>query len=179
MKLRTIAAAAWLAALGASAHAYNFAGDTTGGPTYNRPVTLGGLSAVGTAVHYATLTFSVDMSGPYTFTTTTAGAYDPFIALYSPSFNPAAGLANLVALNDDFPAGNYTQSSFTTNLTSGMSYVFVNTGFGNDDFGAFTSSITGQGNVIAVPEPATWGLMALGLLGMGAAVRRSKKAVVA
>ena len=177
MKLRTIAAAALFAAMGASAQAYTFNGDTTGGPTYNRPFTLLSLSGVGTAVHYAAFTFSVDMSGAYTFNATTA-EFDPFIALYSPSFDPTAGLTNLLALNDDF-AGSFSESQFTTALSAGTAYVLINTGYGNADFGAFTTTITGPGNVVAVPEPATWGLMALGMLGVGAAAARRRKQALA
>lgn len=169
------AAAAWACA--ASAQAVVINGNTTGGPTFNRalqgtpPV---GLSLVGTAVAYTTLDFTVSATGSYTFQSdaTVTATWDNFTFLYQGSFNPAAALTNVLVGNDD----NLTigLSGFTTALTAGTNYVFVTTGFANTDFGAYALSITGPGNVITgvVPEPSAWALMAGGLVGMGAWLRR-------
>ena len=66
--------------------------------------------------------------------------------------------------NDDL--GDLTHSGFTYTLTAGTAYIFVTTGFGNADFGTYTNTITGPA-VLAVPEPQTYALMALGLVAMG------------
>jgi len=57
---------------------------------------------------------------------------------------------------------------------AGIDYEFVTTGFANSDFGAFSNTIGGPGAIIAaaVPEPATWALMGLGLAAVGTITRR-------
>jgi hypothetical protein len=171
--LKPVVAAA-LCALGAvlPAHAviYTYTGSTAGGPTFNRPVEDGsGLSAVGTAVSYSSFEFTVSLSGEYTFLTTAPG-YDPFVLLYSPSFSPAAALGNFVAGNDDLLG--FTTSGVSASLSAGMSYVFVNTGFGNTDFGSFSTTIGGPGAVTPVPEPEVAAMLAVGLLMVSLARRR-------
>jgi hypothetical protein len=165
MKLSSLAlAVASLAAAGAAqAATYNFDGDTTGGPTYNRalagdPPT--GLSAVGTDVAYSTFAFSVDTAGSYDFLSTAAG-WDNFTFLYSGSFNPADALSNAIVGNDDLVTIGI--SGFSTALATGTTYIYVTTGFSNTDQGLFSNSITGPGTVAAVPEPESYALMALGL----------------
>lgn len=174
MKLRIVATAAALAALGIvnAAQAQTFSGDTTGGPTFNRPLaSFLGLSALGQGVRYDALEFTVDVSGAYDFLSLAAGNWDNFLFLYSPSFNPATPLLNGVVGNDDFPS--IGRSGFNAvALTSGTPYVLVTTGFEAPDFGAFTNTITGPGIATPVPEPGSWALMALGLAGMGALLRR-------
>lgn len=174
MKFSAVALAAALAAAGAHADTYTYNGDTTGSPTYQRALAgFGGLSGVGTAVRYDTLEFSVTQSGAYDFLSLAAGNWDNFLFLYSPSFDPGSPLVNGVAGNDDFPT--IGRSGFNgVNLSAGVNYVLVTTGFANNSFGAYTNSITGVGSVVVVPEPGTYGLMALGLLGVGALVRRRR-----
>lgn len=170
------AAAAACLSLPAQAVIFTFTGDTTGGPTFNRPLEdLSALSAVGTAVHYSSFTFSPSVSGDYTFLTT--GEFDTFLLLYSGSFNPAAALTNAIAANDDLVAPPFTTSGFAATLAAGSTYVLVNTAFGNTDFGAFSTTIGGPGVVSVVPEPASFGLMALGVLGV-ALRRRAAAATV-
>ena len=69
----------------------------------NRPrEDLSALSAVGTAVHYATLRFSAGIGGDYTFLT--IGNFDTFSILYQGSLLPASPYASAVVANDDLLA---------------------------------------------------------------------------
>lgn len=171
LKVLAVAAAAALSAAGAHAVDFVYGGDTTGSPTYHRSLAgFGGLSGVGTNVAYDTLDFTVTATGAYDFLSVADG-WDNFLFLYSPSFDPGAALSNGVASNDDFPSVGISGFDGVA-LTAGVSYVLVTAGFDNTDFGAYTNTISGPGSVVAVPEPATYGMMALGLLAVGGLARR-------
>lgn len=169
--------AATLVATGSASHAiiYTYTGDTTGAPTFNRPLgDLSGLSFVGSAVNYDAFEFSVSAAGNYTFLTT--ADFDSFLILYSPSFDPSNSLSNALVANDDLLPG-FTTSGFVYTLNTGTSYVLVNTSFANGEAGNFSTTIGGPGAVTPVPEPAAYALMALGLLAVGAAKwRQSSRA---
>jgi PEP-CTERM motif len=154
-----------------SAQAITYVGSTSlTGPTYNRPLSgLTGLSGVGTAVHYDAFSFTATTTGSYNFLSLATGAWDNFLVLYSPTFNPAAGLSNALAANDDGPPpAGIGSAGFTANLTAGSTYVLVTTGFGNSDVGAFTNSYN---LTSAVPEPGQLAMLALGLIGVTATRR--------
>ena len=150
-------------------------GDTTGGSTYNRPLSGTppvGLSAVGTAVRYQVTAFTVDADGGYDFNS--IADYDNFLGLHSGSFDPSDPLSTALTYNDD--RGTIGVSGFTFNLLAGVSYFAVASGFENDDFGTYALTISGPGVITiggaAVPEPASWAMMIAGFGLAGAAMRR-------
>jgi hypothetical protein len=159
----------------AQAATFTYSGDTTGKPTWNRsdsgnpPTTI---SSFATATRYDVFSFTVDTAGSYIFDS--SSPYDNYGLLYQGSFDPASPLTNVIIGNDD----NFTTSyNFTTNLSTGTNYFLVSTGFNNTDFGAFTTTIDGPGNVsaggaTAVPEPFT---IVGTLVGGTAAMRMRKK----
>jgi hypothetical protein len=191
VKLSTLSsslAAIALSTLALSAHAgfYTYTGDTTGGPTFNRPdidyadypfqEVPSGLSGDATDVAYHALTFTVGVSGIYTFLTQSDDVnYDTFVILYSGTFNPADALTNAVAASDDAVFPN--TSGLVFSLVAGNSYTYVVTGYDNDQFGAFSTTISGPGAIAAVPEPASYGLMGLGVAGLAAFARRRRVAL--
>lgn len=168
---QAIAALAMLTALG-SAHAetYAFAGDTTAAPTFHRPVTRTALSTVGTDVRYQPFTFTASASGAYTFISA-ATSFDAYTFLYQGEFTPASPLTSLITLNDDIP-GAYVESGFVAFLDASTPYTYVTAGFSNLEGGQFVATITGEGTISPVPEPAAYGMLVAGLALVGALGRR-------
>jgi hypothetical protein len=159
-----------------------YTGTTNGGPTWNRP--LGGnpptvLSGVGTATPYNVFGFTVNATGLYDFLSNATDplGWDNYLFLYSNSFNPVDQFTNVIVGNDDFPS--IGASGFNgVNLTTGINYFLVTSGFGNADVGAFSNSISGVGDIASssstpVPTPA----LLPGIIGMGAAAYRKRKGV--
>ena len=106
---------------------------------------FGSLSAVGTAAPYASLVFTVGVAGDYTFLTT--AEFDPIVFLYGANFDPGAAIDNGVIANDDLVS--FTTAGLQPTLAAGTPYVFVVTGYGNNDFGAFSTTIGGPAAAIA------------------------------
>lgn len=176
-KSTMLAGVAALAFLSSTASAEVFVGDTTGGPTWNRPFTMTDLSAIGTDTPYAVDSFTVSADGSYDFLSTVSG-WDNFLLLYEVSFDPLDQFTNLLALNDDF--SGIGTSGFSFALSTGVTYLAVTTGYDNDDFGAYTLEVTGPGDVIpgdggpSVPEPASWAMMLAGMGAIGYAMRHRR-----
>lgn len=124
---------------------------TLGGSTWSRPFADGsGLSGVGIGVSYHVYgPFNVDLAGSYTFTS--EQDYDGFVFVYQNSFDPNSPLVNYLAGNDDSGPG----SVITTDLATNTNYYYVTTSFAPEDFGTFTTTITGVGTAtcgtLAVP----------------------------
>jgi hypothetical protein len=154
-----------LAGLAQSAHAdiATVTGDTTGGPTYNRPIeSLASLSLTGTAVQYDLIEFSATVSGGYNFYATSSD-FDTFLILYY-AFDPTLPLAAALTANDDL--FNTSTSGFESSLIAGEEYILVMTSFGNDDVGKYSVTISGPGEISvisAVPEPASWLMLGVGV----------------
>ncbi len=136
-------------------------GDTTGGPVFQRPVEdLSALSAIGTAVYYDVLTFTASSSGDHAFLT--HGDFDTFALLYDGTLNPALPLSHALIANDDFVPDDFSTSGFTWSLVAGQDYSYVVTGFDEQEFGAFSTSIKALAVAAPVPEAETWALFAMG-----------------
>lgn len=157
-------------------------GDTTGGPTWNRPLSLSGLSGTGTNVPYQLQPFYVSLTGTYAFEvagarpTTSFTHTDTYILVYGNSFSSATPLVNLLNGDDDYSgafsllsgngsgfASSRIASGEGTNfaagglaLSSGVQYYAVVTGFGNSDFGTYEAAI-GGGSVTGLPGLVTLG----------------------
>jgi hypothetical protein len=125
----------------------NLDGDTTDGEIWNRPLESGtGMSSVGQGVRYKVYgPFTVDTAGVYTITSTQTG-WDGFLFVYQDEFDPLNPLVNHVAGDDDGPGGVGT-SQVTPNLSTGTNYFIITTGFDPDDYGPYTTTIDGPGNV--------------------------------
>lgn len=171
-----MAAAALALALPASAAFY--IDDTTGSPTYDRPlVDFSGLSAIGEDVAYDVFSFSVSADGLYTVRSFAAGLrqgdpWDQMIFLYASSFDPSAPLLNGVIASDDFN-GNIGVSGFDIALSTGIAYYLVTTSYYPEDTGRYLNVVRGPGEILpAVPEPDTYALLAMGLFAVAFAVRR-------
>jgi hypothetical protein len=180
MKMKSIIAGVFAAivAISASASAQTFFGDTTGGPTFNRPFGTAQLSGVGTNVAYEVNEFTISDSGSYTFNLNAqTSGFDTYLLIYQNVFNPLNQLSNLLAANDDGGPGLNSQA--TLNLATGTNYFAVVTGFDNGDFGAYEliarSDVGSVSLTSAIPEPATWLMMILGFAGVGLQLRRRNR----
>jgi hypothetical protein len=181
--IKCIAACALAFTAGISSAAVTlFSGDTTGDPTWNRPLSgfpPTNLSGVGTAVRYEVIEFQVNNSATYDFRLTST--FDNYLFLYQSSFNPTSQLTNVIVGNDDF-SGTLNAGFNSIALTAGAQYYLVATGFANTDFGSFNGSITGAGgddiatigSVSPIPEPAEWAMMLAGLGAVSWAAKRRK-----
>ncbi len=106
--------------------------------THNRVLTgCGGLSGVGTAVFYDTISITNTGAGTATFIAETSdqgapgvcASMDTFLTAYRPTFNPASPATNCVAADDD--AGPLACSRMTFTVPAGGTAVIVVSSFSN------------------------------------------------
>jgi hypothetical protein len=122
-----------------AAQAVTITGDTTGGPTWNRPVGAGpSLSDFGTNTPYNAQQITItDAAG---FSAAITSGFDSYLHLYLGDFNPADQLTNLEAGDDDRGPGE--DALLGASLTNGR-YTIVVSGFDNGDFGSYTLLLNG------------------------------------
>ncbi|MEO8197102.1 MAG: hypothetical protein ABI689_10295 [Thermoanaerobaculia bacterium] len=117
--------------------------------TYNRVLTgCGGLSGVGTAVSWDTVTITNNSPGTASFVvftsdvgSATCATIDTFLTAYTTTFNPAAPLTNCAAADDDLGVGNCSQIAFS--IPVGETRVVVVTSFGNGALFPYQVNFTG------------------------------------
>ncbi|MGB0132348.1 hypothetical protein, partial [Dokdonella sp.] len=122
--------------------------------TFNRPVSCAGLSGVGTAVSYDTITLTNSGASAATLNIRLAQqgnpsaacgtVIDPVLVEYAGSFNPAAPLTNCLLFNDDTNGSTDRCPSFTgISIPSGATRVYVLSTFDNN--AAFDYEVTFAG----------------------------------
>ena len=147
LALLTSATAGW-------AGSYTNLSSTSGLPAWWRPSENGlspptSMSSVGTAVPYEAIPLHVTQTGSYKFLSSTlpAGSWDNYAFLYATNFNAAQPLTGAVLGNDDFDE-IVGEAGFRYWLTVEVQYYFVETGYGNGDFGSYRLVVTGPGNIL-------------------------------
>ncbi|MCB0826814.1 MAG: PEP-CTERM sorting domain-containing protein [Armatimonadetes bacterium] len=197
--MKRLALLAAVATLAAGAQAVNlfYSGDTTGAPTWQRPLSMTGLSGTGSAVNYHVQEFHVTVTGNYEFEVFGTTHPDTYIFLYEGGFDPNNQFVGLMGGDDDFDGtftmltdnggigGGFNSSKMGGGegqygdtgvaMTAGVNYYAIVTAFDNASFGEFNAAIgNGQGDVIAgaVPEPTTMAIFGLGAAALAARKRR-------
>ncbi|MEH2163469.1 MAG: PEP-CTERM sorting domain-containing protein [Nostoc sp.] len=142
---------------------FNYQGDTTNEPIWRRvapgnpPTLISGEKDgnLGMSVPYSVFDFTIEQSGLYIIsgdsepTPPANRKWDIFLALYQESFNPTEQLTNVLIANT---TTNGSTVTFNRELVTGQKYFLVTTGRRVNDFGAFSNTISGSGQIVAVPE---------------------------
>lgn len=158
----------------------SYSGDTTAGPTWDRPFASGTCCSGNNPNAYDTEIFYVSQTGFYDINSVQNG-FDGFLFVYQEDFDPANQEVNFVAGNDDGAGGIGTSDIDGVELQANTVYIIVTTGFAPGDEGPYTNTITGPGNIVIgsapvlVPTLGEWGLIAFVIMLAGAAVLYSRK----
>ena len=125
---------------------------------------------------YDAYPFTVNAAGAYAITTA-AATFDTYLGLYQGAFDPQNPLANALQYDDDPGLG--TNALINRTLSTGFQYFALVTSYSAPGRGNYSLSIAGPGTATiatgAVPEPATWAMMILGMAATGFAMRRRIK----
>ncbi|MEH2154209.1 PEP-CTERM sorting domain-containing protein [Nostoc sp.] len=142
---------------------FTYQGDTTNEPIWRRvapgnpPTLISGEKDgnLGMSVPYSVFDFTVDQSGLYNIsgesepTQPANRKWDIFLALYQDSFNPTEQLTNVLIANT---TTNGSTVIFNRELLTGQKYFLVTTGRRVNDFGQFSNTISGSGQITPIPE---------------------------
>ncbi|MEH1931970.1 PEP-CTERM sorting domain-containing protein [Nostoc sp.] len=142
---------------------FTYQGDTTNEPISRRvapgnpPTLISGEKDgnLGMSVPYSVFDFTVDQSGLYSIsgesepTPPANRKWDIFLALYQDSFNPTEQLTNVLIANT---TTNGSTVTFNRELLTGQKYFLVTTGRRVNDFGRFSNTINGSGQITPIPE---------------------------
>ncbi|MEH2273067.1 MAG: PEP-CTERM sorting domain-containing protein [Nostoc sp.] len=142
---------------------FTYQGDTTNEPIWRRvapgnpPTLISGEKDgnLGMSVPYSVFDFTVDQSGLYNIsgesepTQPANRKWDIFLALYQDSFNPTEQLTNVLIANT---TTNGSTVTFNRELLTGQKYFLVTTGRRVNDFGQFSNTISGSGQITPIPE---------------------------
>lgn len=121
--------------------------------------------------------FKVDTAGRYDFNSSST-PWQNVISLYENAFDPNDSFSNFLSSSTQSPVlGVSTSTFFVPFLAAGTDYFLVTSGYRSNDFGSFTNTISGVGNIspsttTAVPEPFS---IVGTLIGGIAAMRMRKK----
>ena len=151
------------------------ASDVSTGPQWDRPYFIAGVSTLG-PVNYDVFAFTPEVSGGYTFDSVVSQG-DGFTFLYEGDFDPDAPLDNLLDYglgNGNAPNGAADgQSLIESLLFADTTYYFVTSQFAaNSGPQSYVTTVTGPGNLLAIPEPTTVTLLATATLGLLSRRRR-------
>lgn len=163
MVILGLALAAVCTAQPSKAAVFNYQGDTTNEPIWRRvapgnpPTLISGEKDgnLGMSVPYSVFNFTIDQSGLYTIsgdsepTPPANRKWDIFLALYQESFNPTEQLTNVLIANT---TTNGSTVTFSRELVTGHKYFLVTTGRRVNDFGQFSNTISGLGQITLIPE---------------------------
>ncbi|MBN4003248.1 PEP-CTERM sorting domain-containing protein [Nostoc sp. LPT] len=142
---------------------FSYQEDTTNEPIWRRvapgnpPTLISGEKDgnLGMSVPYSVLDFIVKQSGLYTIngesepTPPANRKWDIFLALYQDSFNPTEQLSNVLIAST---TTNGSTVTFNRELLTGQKYFLVTTGRRVNDFGRFSNTISGSGQITPIPE---------------------------
>lgn len=148
-----------------------WSGTTVGGFVYDRAIGCGpSISGLG-PVQGSIQPFTVATTGAYNASSVQDG-WDGYLHIYINEFIPTDPTANCVAADDDGNGGIGTSDIEGVELTAGVQYFAVTSGFAAADEGTFTNSISGAGGValgllgatVSVPSSNVYSLLILSLL---------------
>ena len=163
------------------ASSLTYSGDTTEASSWFRPENNDHPPSIRYDVNprYGVLRFEVSLTGNYDIISNATLPYlwDNYLFLYEGGFDPLEPQDNFVILNDDYPIfreGIWASGFDNITLMAHQSYYLVTSGFGTSDFGQFTNTISGPGDITAVPVPAAAWLFGSALLGLAGVKRRHR-----